>query len=315
MRIHCLLALLSLAGPLIASASQLPTDGEPPPRLVRYYCAEAAQVRALVASNVDIAAIGKGWVDVVMPARVQMKDSRFSALASAVRGLREELRMEDAEAPMRRLGAKPNLGLYHTLAEVKSELDAAATAHPDLARLSSLGKTCEGRDIWAIRIGSAPDGQRPAFLFTGATHAREWISIEVSMEIVKHLVQGYSTDPDVKKLVDEREVWVIPVVNPDGVYYSQTEYKLWRKNRRPNGNGQYGVDLNRNYGYQWGGQGASANIGENTYRGPEPFSEPETRAIRDLARAKKFVAALSFHSYGGCQDRLPCTVDPRARRR
>ncbi|MBI3891630.1 MAG: zinc carboxypeptidase [Candidatus Wallbacteria bacterium] len=269
-----------------------------PPRLVRYYFTDKSQVRALFQMGADIPAHGKNWVDVVMPARSLMSAQENRLLVEAVRGMKFRTLQEDLEAQFRRFATTPNLGVYHTLAEVKQEIDGYAAAHPDLARVSTIGKTGEGRDIWAIRIASNPqDGQKPAFLFTGAHHAREWISIEVPMAIIKNLIEGYYAEPAIKALVDSREVWVVPVVNPDGVQFSQTQYKMWRKNRRDNGGGVFGVDPSRNYGYKWGGEGASPSPDSETYRGPSAFSEPEPQAIRDLSKAKKFVSAISFHSY------------------
>ncbi|MBI4869868.1 MAG: zinc carboxypeptidase [Candidatus Wallbacteria bacterium] len=288
-----LLAFPLLLAPVAAQAAE-----DLPPRLVRYHFTDRSQVKALFESGADIPAHGRDWVDVVMPAQPLMGTRQFSTLSKAVRGLKAKTILDDAEAQFRRFAGTPNLGVYHTLAEVKQELDGYAAAHPDIAKVSAIGKTGEGRDIWAIRIASGQeDGKKPAFLFTGAHHAREWISIEVPMAIIGRLVEGYATDPAVKALVDSREVWVVPVVNPDGVQYSQTQYKMWRKNRRNNGGGSFGVDPNRNYGYKWGGEGASPSPDSDTYRGPSAFSEPETQAIRDLARAKKFVSAISFHSY------------------
>jgi hypothetical protein len=289
MKLRGLLALAILGCTL---SSSLTAAGTPPPRLVRYHFTTSAQFASLVRAGADIVATGKGWADVLVPADARPR------LQSAVRSLRQQVLMEDAEAPMRRFRNVPNLGVYHTLDEVKAELDATVAAHPELARLAEIGQSVEGRKIWAIRIGSClEDGKKPAFLFTGAHHAREWISIEVPMGLIKRLVEGYASDAAIRKLVDEREIWIVPALNPDGVQHSQTEYTMWRKNRRKNADGSFGVDVNRNYGYKWGQEGASDDPGDETFRGTAPFSEPETRAIRDLSVAKKFVAAISFHSY------------------
>jgi hypothetical protein len=119
----------------------------------------------------------------------------------------------------------------------------------------------------------------------------------VPLALARKLVTAYDTDPEVKALVDSRVTWIIPVLSPDGVSYSQTRSQMWRKNRRKNKDGSYGVDPNRNYGYKWGGAGASSYPGSDTYRGESGFSEAETQVIRDLALRERFVADVSFHSY------------------
>ena len=115
----------------------------------------------------------------------------------------------------------------------------------------------------------------------------------------KYLAEHYASDPAVRRFVDQSEIWIVPLVNPDGLEYTLHGYRLWRKNRRDNGGGDYGVDLNRNYGYKWGidDLGSSPNPASEVYRGSTPFSEPETRAVRDLYLKKNFQALISFHSY------------------
>jgi len=197
-------------------------------------------------------------------------------------------------------GILADAGKYHTYKEVTQELKHYAETFPEICKVFSIGKTWENRDIWCLKISDNPeiDENEPAILIMGALHAREWISVEVPMYYIKTLIEGYkNNDPKLKSLVLNREIFVVPMCNPDGVTYSQQNYKMWRKNRRDNGDGNFGVDLNRNFGYMWGGLGASTYTGSDTYRGPEAFSEPETKAIRDLALKEKFKGSVSFHSY------------------
>lgn len=200
---------------------------------------------------------------------------------------------------------------YRSTAEVDEALLAIETAHPSLAKTVNLGTTWEGRAIRAIKIGTTPtseDQGKPDILFVGGHHAREWISVEVPLMLAEYLVNNYSSSQTIRDLLDEREVWILPLLNPDGYEYSRTTNRLWRKNRRDLGDGFFGVDLNRNYGYLWGGVGASTIRGEDTFRGPSRFSEPETRALRDLIEARKagrnvlggaprFTALITYHSY------------------
>ncbi|MBI4860053.1 MAG: zinc carboxypeptidase [Candidatus Riflebacteria bacterium] len=292
---------LALVAPLALASSN--PDSTVPGRwdaatIVRLHYTDVNQVRELTRVGADLTTHKRGYVELVVPPLSEVKSAQPGLYEVLKRFPRSEVVVPDLDARARRFKEQPDLGVYHTLAEVKAELDGTVAAYPQLAKLTTIGKSIEGRDIWAIRIGSTTDdGKKPAFLFTGLTHSREWISVEVIMGFISTLTTRYASDPEVKALVDGREIWIVPVVNPDGLSHSQTQYQMWRKNRRKNADNTYGVDLNRNYGYKWGGEGASPNPSSDTYRGTGPFSEPCTQAIRDIAKAKKVVTALSFHSY------------------
>ncbi|MHC4586323.1 MAG: M14 family zinc carboxypeptidase, partial [Planctomycetota bacterium] len=115
--------------------------------------------------------------------------------------------------------------------------------------------------------------------------------------IAQYLANNYNSDAEVKHLVDNCEIWIVPVVNPDGYEFSRTTNRLWRSNRRDNGDGTFGVNLNRNYDYMWGGAGSSGNTSNTNYRGPSAFSEPESQAVRDLVRTYDFRILMSYHSF------------------
>jgi carboxypeptidase T len=193
----------------------------------------------------------------------------------------------------------PTAGLYHTYAEIESELQALANNHPAISRVTSIGKSLDQRELWAIKISDNvnQDEEEPVVVFLGAHHAREWISVDVPFLIAKYLVENYTTDPSIAQLVNGSEIWIVPMVNPDGHQYSVMTDRLWRKNRRNNGDGSFGVDLNRNYGYQWGGLGSSGDTFSEIYRGPAPFSEPETQALRTFLEQQAPKALISYHSY------------------
>lgn len=192
-------------------------------------------------------------------------------------------------------------GNYHSYKELETDLKALQAKFPQLARVHRIGQSHEGRNIYALKISDnvSEDEEEAEVLFLGCHHAREWISVEVPYLLGKYLVENYATDPEVERLVNKSEVWIVPLVNPDGLEYSIYFYRYWRKNRRLNADGSYGVDLNRNYGYLWGfdNVGSSPEPGSAVYRGPAPFSEPETRAIRDFFLSKNFQALVSYHSY------------------
>ena len=198
--------------------------------------------------------------------------------------------------------SKGTFGSYHTHEEVRTMLfDMEASG---VAKVYDIGDTVESDDIWAVRISDNPeiDEDEPSVLFVGCHHAREWISVEVPLYLGKYLTDNYATNPEIASMVDNQQIWVVPMLNPDGYTYSRTINASWRKNRRNNGDGTYGVDLNRNYDYEWGDHipgGSSGNTSSGTYRGPFAFSEPETCAIRDLCLAHEFRSMITYHNYGG----------------
>ncbi len=193
-------------------------------------------------------------------------------------------------------------GDFHSYMELERDLLSLENSFPDLAKVYDIGDSLERRNIYALKISDnvLVDEDEAKTLFLGCHHAREWISVEVSFLIGKYLLDNYHLDVSIKNLVDRSEIWIVPLVNPDGLEYSIHFYRYWRKNRRDNGDGTYGVDLNRNYGYQWGydNNGSSPNTGSDVYRGTGSFSEPESAAIRDLFAQHKFMSLISYHSYG-----------------
>ena len=199
-----------------------------------------------------------------------------------------------------------SMGGYFTNSEVEAELDAWSAAYPHImTQKQSIGTTVEGRDIWAVKISDNPgvDENEPEVCFDSLIHPREVMSLMTILYFMKNLLEGYGTNPELTYLVDHREIWFIPIHNPDGhVYNESTNPKgggMWRKNRRHNGGGVYGVDLARNYGYRWGydNVGSSPNPGNIGYRGPGPFSEPEAQAVRDFLTARPIVAGWNTHTF------------------
>jgi carboxypeptidase T len=181
---------------------------------------------------------------------------------------------------------------YRDLAAITTELRALADLAPDRAAMFPIGGSVEGRPLWALRIGrNAPDA--PRMLIDGTQHAREWISTMVTTCVADRLVRGYDRDPAIRAFVDHTELWVVPVVNPDGYQYSWGTDRYWRKNRRD----RFGVDLNRNFGVAWGGAGSSGSERSETYRGKYAFSEPESAALRDLVRREHIGLHVDFHAY------------------
>lgn len=188
---------------------------------------------------------------------------------------------------------------YHNLAEIEQYMQDLATAYPDLVDTFVVGNSLENRPIRGIRIHNPNGGAgNPDVLFHGAIHAREWITTMANTYIMDQLLAGYGNDPDLTALVNQLNFHIIPVMNVDGYSYSWTNDRMWRKNRRNNGS-SYGVDLNRNYSTGWGGEGSSNRGSSETYRGTAPFSEPESRAMRDYQIGlPNFQGFIDIHSYG-----------------
>ena len=192
---------------------------------------------------------------------------------------------------------------YHTYGEIVEYMEQLQADNPDIAKVYNIGFSVEGRQILAIKISDNPavDEDEAGILFVGGHHASEWISNEVPYYLAGYLVENYDEDSYIRALIDDSEIWIVPLLNPDGYVYSRDPDgdRLWRKNRRDNGDGTFGVDINRNYSYHWGEEpGSSGDTSSWQYRGPESFSEPETRALRDLILNNDFQILLTYHNYG-----------------
>ncbi|MEM3445158.1 MAG: M14 family metallopeptidase [Thermoplasmata archaeon] len=203
---------------------------------------------------------------------------------------------------------------YNSTNSLTQELFNLSAQHPDIMKVISIGKTWEGRDIWAVKLSKdvdTEDPDKPEILFDADHHAREWLTIELAMFIIHKFVDEYPANSTISELVNTTQIWVIPTMNPDGrVYDGETSdgidpnsTTMWRKNKRDNnGNGQFdqnydGVDLNRNYPFAWG-TGSSPNPSAEDYRGPYPGSEPEVQAYMKFVKQHHFILAVSYHTYG-----------------
>ena len=193
----------------------------------------------------------------------------------------------------------PTAGLYHNYEEVDNGLHQLASDNSRIAQVTSIGKSLEGRELWAIKISDhvTSEEDEPCIALLGAHHAREWISVDVPFLVAEYFLDHYAADTTITRFIDNAEIWIVPMVNPDGHQYSVMKDRLWRKNRRNNGDGTYGVDLNRNYGHEWGGPGSSGDSYSETYRGPSPFSEPESRVVRDFLTDLQPDVMISYHNY------------------
>ena len=198
---------------------------------------------------------------------------------------------------------------YHDYAEMSAEVAAVASAFPALVRRFSIGRSYQGRELWAAKVSdnAGTDEAEPEALFTCGQHAREHLSVEMCLYLLDELTSAYGSNSQVTALVNTREVYLVFNVNPDGSEYdiATGSYRSWRKNRQPNsGSSSVGTDLNRNWSYRWGCcGGSSGNPSSSTYRGPSAFSAPETRAVRDFVASRvvggiqQLRTAVDFHTY------------------
>jgi murein tripeptide amidase MpaA len=173
--------------------------------------------------------------------------------------------------------------------------------YPNLASMLNIGTSIEGRPIWCLRIANdAVPGNKPAAFYFSCVHAREWVTTTVPPYFAKHVLENYGSDVFITDMVDKTEIFLVPVGNPDGYEFTWTDDRLWRKTRVLNVNGSFGVDINRNWGEAWGLDdiGSSPNPSSAVYRGPAPFSEPETVALRDFMLNHPNVRTmLDIHSF------------------
>ncbi|MFH1851458.1 MAG: M14 family zinc carboxypeptidase [Candidatus Neomarinimicrobiota bacterium] len=201
---------------------------------------------------------------------------------------------------------------YYTYAEVLARIDTLQAHFPALvSQRDSIGKTTQGRPIWAFKISDNPqiDEPEPEVLYTGLIHAREPIGMMNLLYFAEYLCENYSIDPVATYLVQGREMWFVPVVNPDGYLYNQSVWSndpdhdpgMHRKNRRDTGcddSSEWGVDLNRNFSYDWGVHSSSTDPCSELYCGLAAFSEPETQALRNFILNHSFSNALHYHAFG-----------------
>ena len=165
-----------------------------------------------------------------------------------------------------------------------AEMNQVVADHPAIARKLSIGTSYEGRDLLAVKISDnvGTDEDEPEVLFNAHQHAREHLTVEMALYLLHLLTDNYGTDSRITNIVNTREIWIVPDMNPDGGEYdiATGTYRSWRKNRQPNpARRNVGTDLNRNWGYKWGCcGGSSGTTSVETYRGPSAFSAPETQA-------------------------------------
>ncbi len=203
---------------------------------------------------------------------------------------------------------------YYTYAEMLEQLDSMHAQYPNLITLrdslpsvDTISTSHEGRPIWMVKVSNnaGVDEDEPEMIYTALHHAREPGSLTQTIFYLWYLLEKYGDDEQVTAILNNTELYFVPCLNPDGYVYNETIQPngggMWRKNRRNNGDGTFGVDLNRNYAHEWGfdDQGSSPQTNSDTYRGPSPASEPEIQLITSFVDDHDFKFALNYHTYGG----------------
>lgn len=318
-------------GQSAGSVSIAPVDvvSYTPPRVYEGQCVVSVRISDVRQLRVAMALIESSWTERPGVGEViaQVRTDRLDALRQL--GVDPVVLIDDLQAhtdakwrelqdarrfELQRPGAEEAQGAwmhdeswftnFRQYSEILSYMDSMTSTNPGLVSRADFGDSVEGRDLWAYTI-TGPDApgnaaaDRPVVLFNGGQHAREWINPMTVTYIASRLVDGYGTDAEVTGLMDSARFVIAPVVNPDGYLYSWSTERYWRKNRRNNPGSFEGVDLNRNWGFEWGGDGASGDTSSDIYHGPSPFSEPETQALRDLALSygDDLASHIDYHSF------------------
>jgi carboxypeptidase T len=222
------------------------------------------------------------------------------------------------------LSAAPPEG-YHTPDQLYSEFLNIQNQFPNLAQLIDITQTYgaplshEGRRVYTLKISDnvGIDEVEPNYLIISNHHARELITPELALNTSLHLVKNYGVDPDITKLVNDNQIYIMWTINPDGLEYVWSTDNMWRKNRAQNSATVYGVDLNRNYPIGWDFSCSGSTVpSSETYRGEYAASEPEVQTMMIFQAERRFAKVFDFHSYarevriiyGDCAS-LPTTVD------
>ena len=297
MKSHFRTGLLGLALSLLTvTASAEPISLEDW-RIVRLNIPDqAALSQALEVAEPLSCRVGVGVMDFYLPPedmpRLEALGIEFAVMHDNIQQLVDA---EKAQMQLARGGSW--FSTYQTYADIDAYVDTLVALNPAIATRFNVGTSLQGNEIFGIKITGNAD-PKPQVLLNACQHAREWIAPAITMYTADQLIRQYGIDPEITNLVDQVEFHLVPVVNPDGYIYSHTTFRLWRKNRRNNGDGTFGVDLNRNWDMQWGGTGSSGSTNSDIYRGPSPASEPETQALSAYMQTlPRFRGHLDIHNF------------------
>ncbi|MFI7696013.1 M14 family zinc carboxypeptidase [Nonomuraea sp. NPDC049655] len=300
-----LLILLAVLGMVSLTGMTGAGAGAEPPANKQYRVSGPADARQRSAVAATGAAIEDVQADSVLV-------TATGAEIAAIRRLGYRVTEAPRPAPPDAVGTfdfPPSDSGYHNYAEMTAEINTMVAAHPGIMSQSTFGTSYEGRPMRLVKISDnvGTDEAEPEVLFTAHQHAREHLTVEMALYIMHLLADNYGTDARITNLVNTREIWIMPDLNPDGGEYdiASGTYRSWRKNRQPNsGSSAVGTDLNRNWAYQWGCcGGSSGSTSSETYRGASAESAPEVKAAADWVRSRvvggvqQIRTNLDWHTY------------------
>lgn len=296
--------LLAAAG---AQAYQAQNDGaEEPLRRVRLIADHApALAEALENTGYDVlyGTIEAGSMELIV-SREEL--ARLEADGYILEMLALGRPLSEIQSERTRLDPESLPDGYQNVEEIIDQMRTVAAACPsicqfvDVTETFDLTPTHEGRHIYAVKISDnvQQEEDEPAFMMVGCHHAREVVTPVLALVAIEKLTTQYGSDPTITQLVDDNEIWIAPLWNPDGYHHVYYVDNWWRKNRRPVSGG-IGIDLNRNYPQGWyNGCSGSTDPGSSTYKGPEPASEAETQTMLAWSIEQQFAKLIDYHSSG-----------------
>lgn len=298
---------------LTVSVNRVPVaHSEPMLKMIAIEVNAPGQINKLARMGIDIAEVEKGPV-VKGPQGGPVQTYRVEAVASSLDLKKlevEKFSWSDVpgKGPIKKIGEEYDVYKSFDAPKngIKAQLNKIKSIFPHICQLETIGYSIQDRQLLAMKLTNEKiKGQKPQVLFLATHHAREWVATQMAMRLITYLAVNYGSNQRVTDLLNNTEVWVIPVANPDGYQYTFTNERLWRKNLRDNdGDGEItivdGVDLNRNFESHWGldEEGSSSNPSDATYRGTSANSEPETQAVVNFIESKDFKFIVSYHTYG-----------------
>ncbi len=219
-------------------------------------------------------------------------------------GLQESKKPDEISMEVKNDHGYPFSDDYPSLDELYSWYNQIEEENPEIVKKIHVGNSYEGRNIWAIKVSDdvEKDEEEPAVMIDGNIHAREWSGSQVASYYLWRVVNDYESNETIRWLVNNREIFVVPMTNPDGYYYDGNgdldSPQMWRKNRNDSTQtDSVGVDLNRNWDIAW--DEGVYDPRSNTYHGESPFSEPETDKLKDFILSKDIDAYQNLHSHYG----------------
>jgi carboxypeptidase T len=284
--------------------------------IIRFNEPTADVLKLYKSTNYDIASYKPGYYLDIISSQQHFNELKNSGMDVSIFQTKAQSLVNMSEAR--------ELNGYHNYQEVLAEMQALEELYPDICKLYDIGDSWGklysddgnsnyddfNHEIWAMKISDnvLVEEDEPSVYYMGTHHAREPISTEVALNVLNHLTENYTNDADITEKINTTQIWVVPLVNPNGHKLVTDESEIWwRKNTRDNNeNGQIdfynesgpdGVDPNRNYGWLWGPVGTSDDWDSDVYHGPQAWSEPEIQAMRDLMASHNFVAGITYHSY------------------